>query len=44
LITVRILIIFGNVVENKNYIFVIYAVLGSHASVVFWTVLCFCWL
>jgi hypothetical protein len=41
LITVRILIILGDVFENKNCIFVISIVLGLYVSVVFWTVLCF---
>jgi hypothetical protein len=41
-IIVRILIILGNVFENKNCIFVVFAVLGSYVSMVFWTVLCFC--
>jgi len=37
LITVRILIILGNVFENKNCKFVISVVLGSYVYVVFWT-------
>jgi hypothetical protein len=41
LITVRILIILGNVFENKNCIFVISVVLGSYVSVVFWTCIVF---
>jgi membrane glycosyltransferase len=41
MVTIRILIILGNVFENKNCIFVIYVVLGSYVSVVFWTCIVF---